>query len=189
MRYAMHSSKLLGRGPIKDTFIDAPSWSVFLNRRFCLLRPARVPQRVPRKGEGVLAAKRGQDQRIVCACCRRLRPRLRSVSSRLTVCARCYRCVLDKPTEVGAVAKGIQPRVLGLIGRRPTTRTHTNLPHGNRPFGKCRIKSRGVSRAENGLSLSRFPFARRKNNILRRSLTRLPCPQFQIAISVNVMLN
>src|SRR5437868_6861592 len=76
------------------------------------------PTRSPQGGRG-MAAKRGQDQRIVCACCRRLRPRLRSVSSRLTVCARCYRCVLDKPTEVGAVAKEFGRREIGLMQDGP----------------------------------------------------------------------
>src|SRR5881394_2282501 len=81
---------------------SAPARSVFLR---VLYRPLGVPQHFPHKGEGVLSAKRGQDQRIVCACCRWLRPRLRSVSSRLTVCARQQSCVLDKPPEVGAVAE------------------------------------------------------------------------------------
>ena len=91
-----------------------------------LYRPLRIsPTRSPQGGRG-MAAKRGQDQRIVCACCRRLRPRLRSVSSRLTVCARCYRCVLDKPTEVGAVAKGIRPKVTRPHARRARQHAHTN---------------------------------------------------------------
>ena len=78
------------------------------------------------QGGRVLPANDGQDQRIVCACCRRLRPRLRSVSSRLTVCARCYRCVLDKPTEVGAVAKGIRPKGNRPNARRARQHAHTN---------------------------------------------------------------
>ena len=103
--------------------------------RFSVLYICRgSPTHSPQGGRGAWP-QYGQDQRIVCACCRGLRPRLRSVSSRLKVCARCYRSVLDKPTEVGAVARGIRPQTnAASCGRRPTTRTHEQ-PHGNRPFG------------------------------------------------------
>src|SRR5437762_4121655 len=76
------------------------------------------------QGGRVLPAKGGQDQRIVCACCRGLRPRLRSVSSRLTVCARQQSCVLDKPPEVGAVAEEFGRGKVGLMRSAPDN-THT----------------------------------------------------------------
>jgi hypothetical protein len=87
MPCARHWNKLAVNGPHCIHIghaTGAPLWSVFLvSFTVNKASPTLSPQ-----GGRVLPANGGQDQRIVCACCRGLRPRLRSVSSRLTVCAR-----------------------------------------------------------------------------------------------------
>ena len=90
------------------------------------------------QGGRVLSANSGLDQRIVCACCRGLRPRLRSVSSRLMVCARRLALRARQTDRSRGRRKGIRPKTNSpSCGRRPTTRTHGTCPHGNRPFGEA----------------------------------------------------
>lgn len=113
------------------------------------LQAAGIPQRFPRKGEPcrprTAARINGLCVRVVVGSA----PDFGRFPHGSRYCARCYRCVLDKPTEVGAVAQGIRPTTNSAsCGRHPTTRTHGNNLTGNRPFGASRTNPRGVSRRE-----------------------------------------
>ena len=93
----------------------------------------------------------------MCACCRGAPPPtsvgfLTAGGLRAAAIA----CVLDKPTEVGAVAKGIRPKTHSAsCGRSPdNTHTRTNCPRKPRgkPTRRLRRRThRGVSRRANRL--------------------------------------
>jgi len=77
----------------------------------------------------------------------------------------CYRCVLDKPPEVGAVAKGIRPRQLGLMRLAPDN-THTRTTSRKPTVRRSRTKHRGVSRRRQR-TLGTSPSSRRRHNVTK----------------------